>query len=47
MVYSHIWLNLFVDDHQLDYITKLEKKNLVPNAQTKIWGIELILFWCY
>jgi hypothetical protein len=28
MVYSNIWLNLFVDDHQLDYITKLEKKKL-------------------
>jgi hypothetical protein len=41
MVYSHIWLNLFVDDHQLGYITKLEKKNLVPNAQTRIWGIEV------
>jgi hypothetical protein len=36
MVYSHIWLNLFVDDHQLGYITKVEKKNFVPNAQTKI-----------
>jgi hypothetical protein len=36
MAYSHIWLKLFEDDRQLGYITKLEKKNLVPNAQTKI-----------
>jgi hypothetical protein len=26
MVYSHIWLNLLVDGHQIGYITKLKEK---------------------